>query len=618
MSDSLTEKAIIEDTEFSYLGNLEYYDAFVQMCKDAKIGSGRIPTYAEWLDLVGADDESLKKLGFNVDPRRVAATVGAFRGVLGTIGIDADTQDSFINAAGNTLKEQVLNNVRQTGSRMFQRFASDNDEGGGDGGTSQANYMGGSNWNPTGLSLKNKPINVSFDADIRFIGADKYYLDGADKNTPLLLKCGVPGLILHNDADHSDIALENYFVGPIVQEFQRAIAARVTYSNTVTGQFSSTRIREYINNILQAVCTYYFWTSILAYTADTRNKNGAMEVLSNSLSPTEKDNLVILKKAIEQAVIPPFIHKWAFYIMGNFKQSHVPGSPMMKFMPWTFKDATGHVFTQMKTITVEGQEYGSITSATQNLNEIRDLMDVLGAAFPDWTNMELFEYTSTPEIDMDYSNVWCNGYYDTTSKHSTSGYQWVKLPNLETNPENAITWNSQTDAPKGWSQAMQAICFTENSALKFGPGFFSAKFITPNSQHTSAVNKFYLNHSGQSVPCFTSCLIYDGGSAGAEGFVDVSTLARYQALAKNTYSTTHSSTTYHSHQKNGCALIKLQSMDVIRQACFKWLDLYTQDLKDAPASSNWSKNSAKKNSKSKYSKSKSKAKSKIKEVEEEE
>lgn len=617
MTDFKKEENFDETTDSLNLSEPEYYEAFVKICRDSGLGPGSIPSFDQWLDLVGADDDERTKLGFTVNPGRVIATFSAFRSSLNSIGITAATQDSFINAAGSRLRQQVTNNARRTGSRMFQSFANNVNQGGGDGGTSQAGYTGGSNWNPTGLSLKNKPINVSFDADIRFIGADKYYLDGAEHNTPLLLKGGIPGLIMHGTDFHVDKALEDYFTGPITQCYQRSIAQRVTYSNAVTGQFSNERVRRYINNSLQAVCTYYFWMSVLAYTSDSRNKNGAMEVLANSLSPSEKDNLVILKKAIEQAVIPPFIHKWAFYIMGNFKQSHVPGSPMIKFFPWRFMDTTTHVFTKMATATHNGVEYGSITSATLNLNEIRDMMDVLGAAFPDWTNFVPFEYTSSPEVDMNFSNMWCNGYYKTTKKSTALGFETCVLPDIGTDREKPITWNSQTDAPKGWTQAMQAIHYTDtNGDSMIVPGFFFANVLQPDGSESFAMNNFQLDHNSSSVSCHTTCLIYDGSTAGSEGFVDVSTLARYQAIAKNTYSVTHASTSYHSHQKNGCSLIKLQTIDTIRQACFKWLDLYCQDLKDAPASTNYSKNSSKGKSKSSYSRGKSKMNEKSEEKEE--
>lgn len=599
MTDSEIEKPIEEQLIPEMLRDPNGYDAFIQVCKNKNISSSLLPTYQEWLDLVGTDDETRRKLGFVMPPGRIPATLATARGLLSQIGISAANQDSFVKAAGEKLKDEIRANAQRTASRIFQNFAESVDEGGGDGGTSEAGYKGGSSWNPTGLSLKNKPINVSFDADINFIGADKYFLDGAEANTPLLVKCGTPGLILNNTDMHGDTALENYFLGPICQAYQRAIAERITFSSGVIGLFTPTRIRQYINNCLQAVCTYYFWMSVLAYTSDSRNKNTAMEVLADSLSPTEKDNLIILKKTIEKSVIPPFIHKWAFYIMGNFKQSHVPGSPLIKFMPWKFKASTTTVFKQMDTVVgSDGATYGSITAATKNLLEVRDLFDVLGAAFPDWTNLELYEYTSSPEVDMNFSNMWCNGYYKTTGKTS-SGYVTRVLPSIGHNVDASIIWNSQTDAPKGWSQAMQSIHYIDGSQEKVGPGFFASNIILPFGGEMFAFSNYIIQDS-IAHSCHTTCLIYDGSTPGSEGFVDVSLLSRYQSLALNTYSTTVASITTHSHQKHGCALIKLQSIDVIRQACFKWLDLYIQDLKDAPASSKWNSNSSKGN-KSRYS-----------------
>lgn len=594
----------------------EIYDTYLQICEDNNISPADIPTYQEWCELVGADEDTRKKLGFVINPAALpaaigagAAGIGAAKSILTQLGVDANTQDEYINQAASELRKQAIAQARRTGSKIMQNFGNRNNDGGGDGGTSQSNYMGGSSWNPTGLSLKNKPINVSFDADIRFIGADKYFLDGAEANTPLLLKCGLPGLILHNTDGREDTQLENYFLGPIVNCYQRAIAERVTFSNVVMNEFTAEKVRKYINNSLQACATYYFWMSILAYTADSRNKNGAMQVLSNSLTAEEKNNLIILKQALEKAVIPPFIHKWAFYIMGNFKQSHVPGAPLIKFMPWFFKTTTTAVFTEMGEVTQDGKTYGSITSAIQNINDIKGMYDILGAAFPDWTNMELYEYTSSPEVDMNFCNVWCNGYYKTTRKSTAEGFKTITLPDVGTDMEKEIVWNSQTDAPRGWTQAMQCVSGKESSTAtttKILPGFFSASYIEPDGSEDYAASQFILNSTTQSVTCYTTCLIYNGSTAGAEGFQDVSVLSKYQALAKNTYVTTHASTTVSSHQKYGCQLIKLQTIDTIRQACYKWLDLYTQDLKDAPLSSNWSKNSSKGKSKSRYSRGKSK------------
>jgi hypothetical protein len=312
-----------------------------------------------------------------------------------------------------------------------------------------------------------------------------------------------------------------------------------------------------------------------------------MNSLVASLTPVERDNLLILERTIEQSVIPPFLHKWCFFIMGNFKQSHVPGSPMLKIMPWHFKDVgavgppnvNASVFTELYTTSAG---FGMITNAVYLLNEHRGMQDILARAYPDWCNPQLLMYNSLPEFDPNYLQFWKNAFYMCGGLQTTDAgsiYITKKLPEVAAITDEAI-YCADTDAPDGWIQAMQ--CIYSSTASKVGPGFFSGTYYVvendalsnPVVKHAYAAQTYVQNAHEIS----STCTVYDGSTTSV-GYRDVGSSGSYQKLAQNVYSSTIAATATKKHQQFGTSLMKLQNFETIRQACFGWYDLVASDLK---------------------------------------
>jgi len=596
-------------------------------------------TYVDSLEELGipATDKS-KLLGYVINPQGAAGIAQAMGGVnqiLKGQGIDVGQtiKETVVRSAAE-LREQARKFAQKTATNEFQRFAGGTGSGGGDGNTSKADFQGGSSWNPTGMSLKNKPMETEFSTDIRFIGADKYYLDGKEENTPLLMKCGIPGLV--DFTRHTpgfsfteDLMLEDYY-HTIVGQYRKAISQRVTYSNQVTGMFTNESLTKKFNRDLQSVCTYYFWMSVIAYTDNPKNKNKAMYELRNSLSATDMNKLYILERSILQAVIPPFIHKWCFYIMGNYKQSYMPGAPLIKILPWFMQTSSvDNVLADTNALRFMGKAeissgitgnaptfVGPIENAILLMDQNRPLDNVLSASFPDWCEQQLYGYDSLPGFSNDYLDCWTNGMYLGLHSHAGGFFQEILLPRVE-NGNDAITYCNSTDAPDGWTQAMQAIDYHQDSASQqtLGPGLFKPSIvIAANSVDSEEFTEQVIRpsyslyrtqsaiHPPQTANC--SCLIYDGEFGSVEGFFDVSSRQPFQAVSRNTYSTTLSSNTYTHHQKFGTSIMSLQSADVIRQSVMLWLDLYADDLLKAGPSKNNDKNRSRSSGKKDYRKGK--------------
>lgn len=586
------------------------YDAFVQVWEDLGIES--VPTFDQWLQACDETQnshlETLEEtygVGFT-PPANLGATIAAGTAALKTMGISVPDKESLIAVAGQRLKSEVQRFANRSGSRVYQTYGDNTPTGGGDGGTSEANFIGGSPWNPTGLSDKNPVLSANFDTDIRFVGAEKYFLDGDEGNIPLLVKCGIPGVFSHGGQSSSsetstgDHQLYNYFLSAVYNEFRSEIAKRVIVNTQVESLFTPTNIQAYYNACLQALMVYYFWMSVLAYTNDSRNKNGAMDVLIDGLSVTERDNLLILQRTIEQSVIPPFLHKWCFYIMGNYKQSFMPGAPMLKILPWKFASvgstATGsvvnaHTFTSLYTTS---GSFGMITNATYLLREHRGMQDILARAYPEWCSPSLLMYDSTPKFDANFLQFWKNGFYICGGAVTTgtgSAYVSKLLPEVtvETDP---ITYCADTDAPDGWVQAMQCLNHHDSSSGNntVGPGFFNGTIITveqtSSTDPTLEIRDVYAtsNYVASGAQISSTCLVYDG-STSITGFRDVAWTGTSQKLAQNTYSSTVSAVGVKEFQQFGTSLIKLQNKETIRQSCFAWYDLVASDLKGSSVNS---------------------------------
>jgi len=572
-----------QDEEFKLNSKLGYDVMYNLYMADPGVLERDFPTYEEYIKAI--EKATLHEtLGF-VKPggSMAAAAIGATKlgaDILKDMGSNINAE-SFLGSAQKIARARAERFARQTAnaaSGSARRYFSNEDEG--DGGTSKANYSGGSKWNPTGLSTNLKPMDTSFDTDIAFTGISKYQLDGRDENAPLIIKYGCPGLMDPKSGDNQDERLYELFKEAICAEWRREISKRVVVNSKVEEAFTEEQINNMFNSYLQALAIYYFWQSVIAYTDETRNRNGGMLYLRGTLTAEEYNDLYTLRRLIDSSVIPPFAHKFMHYMMGNYKQSHVPGSPLIKIMPFVFKDAT-QAFTEVGLITLpDGTTVRPVRFAINLLSDdsMRRMQDIMARAFSDWCYGDVMDYTSEPRVDPDYNTFWVNGQY--TATHEVGGAPVVTTVPQTSDFGDVFTYNLHTDAPDGWVQAMQAV-FDVGSGAN-GIGFFKNQgwFNTGVPASPGIMGRSTTKYSTMIGSAQTSCVIYCRTGAILEGFHPIEVAQYYQHLSGNTFNVFSSSSAVKSFQRYGTE--RIINMDVlnIRQSCYEFANLlYTSDLR---------------------------------------
>lgn len=527
----------------------------------------QFPTYDEWVEMVDGDKLHEPTLGLIPGPgtAAAAAAAGAAGSFARKVGMDAFAKSNLNwKTADDALKDMrgraerfARRRAQESASRTYQKFTNT-----GDGGTSKGDFVGGTRFNPTGLSQTLKPIDTSFSTDIKFQGQTRYWQDGKENSGPLFIKSGVPGLISTADNANRDSQIWDFISGPIRLEWNTAIAKRVTWTKRVIDLLTEIKVSDYINRCVYVCCVYYFWRSVIAFTDDPRNRNRGMDRLRDQLTPTDYNNLFNLRREMMQTAIPPFIHEFCFYMMGNYRQNHLPTSPLMKLMPFSFATTTNAYFDGAGLLI---NNKSAVDRARGHLSQLIEFNNVLSRAIGDWGGIEPFEYQSSPRVDFDFTTFWTNAGYTATN---TTGVQYYPRVGSK---DDEIVYNIHNDAPDGWVSAMPAPYVTTNG--DFGVGLFHNWILSANGD---AVENTYSEYSSTKS---STCFIYNSDSTA--GFYPIESAQTYQALSGNTYNTISTSGNYHKFQRFGTERVILTSINALRQANFQFLELlYTQDLRN--------------------------------------
>jgi len=544
------------------------YSVIHQIFIDLGVPETHFPSFEEWVELIDKEELHVDpNLGFV--PGKVPSAMGGFAAKVGmdalrSSGLRFSTADDMLKDLRSKAEAGIKSRARQAAANVFESFVDK-----GDGGTSKANYQGGSRFNETGLSQTLKPIDSNFGTDIPFPGQTKYWQDGGDHSGPLLIKSGCPGLISNADDGNRDSQMWDFITGPVTMEWNSKIAEYITWTGRVVTLLTNIKISDYINRCLYVCLVYYFWRSVIAFTDDPRNRNAGMDALRNQLTPTDYNNLFTLRREMMQSAIPPFVHEFCFYIMGTYRQSHLPTSPIMKIMPHGFASTSNPYFTG------EAATYSfksSVTIARDHLSQLKEYNNVLSRAIGGWGGIEPFEYTSAPRVDPDYTTFWTNARYACTNATGVNFFPIIATPETE------VVVNSHTDAPDGWVSAMIAPNVVSTGTT--GVGLFHEWRLADDGLQIASASSTY------STDKHTSCYIYIDD--GQPGFYPIEAAQTYQALSGNTFNTVASSSTYHGFQKFGTERIIMLNSNSLRQTNFQFIDLlYCQDFRNIPSSRAW-------------------------------
>lgn len=430
-------------------------------------------TYPEWVKLI-EEDEKLDGStpvqfvpAFGPIPGTHVKTPGMFvprfdgfnsplGAVAAALGDSASaTVDDVVDKATKAVQAQISRAGQEFSDFISGQARGLNVGGGGDGATTKDGYSGGSNFNPEGLSLGIKPINSSFRTDIVPLGRPKYYNDGADGDIPLILVLANAFPELTGETfDSSNLPefgdsqyIQRYLYYEVFNDWNVDISRLVKLNS-----FTKTLLkRDYVFNfqriIAYSLSVYYFYMSVIAHVNLPENRNEGMVKLYEALSAQDLRDLTTLKRLLTKAPIDKRVNEFIFHLFNNYKQSHLPGSPLYKLTPIPFTDSTGETLSVL--------EGGAVATCIDLLGsaKFKDFVQLFVQAYPD-CDSELFSYTGVHNFDADHLTMVVN--CPKILHGAVSGNSEAKVPSVNADDER-ITYNCHTDAPDGWSQASSGI-----------------------------------------------------------------------------------------------------------------------------------------------------------------
>lgn len=244
--------------------------------------------------------------------------------------------------------------------------------------------------------------------------------------------------------------LATYYEKTILFDLQTSVQALVTYSIDLT-TFSTANIASAFNDAIYALQVYYYYSSILSYESDSRNKNAGLINLRGLVDANTLSDYVQLGKRLEDLPIPPRIVDWVKYMSGIYFSSNSQGSAIIKL------GLTPASFTTTPAISLCKLAYDRLV-LTNNL----PVWTLLRRAKPKWRIGRLYDIPTTPVYDPQFCTIFAN----LQSSNRVSGT--TAFLSSVANADTAMAYNSYANRLDGLAFAMTTV---QDVALNTGiPG----------------------------------------------------------------------------------------------------------------------------------------------------
>lgn len=258
-----------------------------------------------------------------------------------------------------------------------------------------------------------------------------------DYMTPVLNACSpmhVNNVYLNIPTTAAD-PLYSYFINTIAFDIQTRAQSNVTFNIDITNTFTTPNILTAMNAAIRALQVYFFYTSILSYESDARNKNPAMIALRNLMTPQLISDLAVLGRRLEDTPVPPRIVEWVRYLNMNFLSGDSQGSAIIKF---------GYDFDCLYNV-------GSTTNAANVLTNLvagnnNAVFALIRRAIPKWRIGTLYDVPVTPVFDKNFVTIFANSPQQYGDSNTTPVYR--RTPSVTTNTDN-IAYNSYNNRLDG-------------------------------------------------------------------------------------------------------------------------------------------------------------------------
>lgn len=254
--------------------------------------------------------------------------------------------------------------------------------------------------------------------------------------------------------------LSAYFTNTICFDIQTKAQANVGFGVDISSVLSAANIVTTFNVTIRALFIYFYYSSILSYESNTKNKNIGMIALRQSIDTVTMSDLKQLGNRLEDTPIPPKVVEWVRYMAGTFLSSNTQGSPLLKLCP-----SASVIYGTPPTTSIAIDAFINL-NATQCVN----VNVLLRRCFPKWRIGTLYDCPTVPTYDKNFLSIFAN--MQTCNRPGVSPI----YNNIVANSNTAVPYNTFSNNLDGLAFAMSGIY---DSALAVSyPGIATASSAT--------------------------------------------------------------------------------------------------------------------------------------------
>jgi len=514
---------------YDALMNKHAYDEFVGTFTDVQDLS-----WEQWIDFLTKmeeEDSDTELLKFQPPARVGKLGAGIIAGLAGQafdMGAGA-TIDDFVTKGAEFLRNQVRERRRGAGmSGTWTDPAPDS----GDGGTTEANYAGGSSFNPTGMSLNLKPVDINFNTDIVPLYRPKFFLDGRDATSPLIMrvKCVFPEIATSTlpSTYGGDPDLQDYLQNKVMADWVNVITRKVRLNSFTSSVITWDYVCNYYASIAYCLSVLYFYLSIEAHFNLERNRNEGMIALYKTFTVSDLQKIRILRQVLDEVPLDPMVNQHMFHLYDNYKQSHLPGAPLVKYTPISM---VNEVTSENHFDKLEGGIVDKCLLLLRN-KKFRDFQQVYAQAFPEATETKTYSYSGIPKFDANWLTSFTNS--EKVTSTAITGIFYMPYVNSDS---DSVLMNLHTDAPDGWIEASNTIYDIGTGRYRGGFGATKKVTISTDNEFFATTNNYSLYFDGVNRNTSSYIFAQDINNAGIEirSFFPLEKRERYVVLAGDTY-----------------------------------------------------------------------------------
>lgn len=353
--------------------------------------------------------------------------------------------------------------------------------------------------NSYALSKAPNPKPISLNSGVKPNAFANDYMDAVE-NTCSPLHLHVSRFYIPTGATNP---LSTYFKNNIAFDVQTRAQYNAGFGLDVSTKLTSDQIATAYNAVLYALQAYFYYSSILSYESDTRNKNAGMTYLRQQITTTILSDVQQLGRRLQDTPIPPHMVEWMRYMNGNFLSSDTQGAPLLKIAP--NYSSIG--------MTTSSTNVAAAALAALNTDANNTVYTLLRKAIPQWRTGILYDCPPTPTYDKNFITIFNNA--SSVCKPGAAVVYSSTVTNLDTN----VQYNSYHNKLDGVAYAMTNVYISANA--EFYPGIMVPQYsgaVSIDSKvsyynvggvkgfYAAALNSF-ITHSRQ------DCTSYDTATA---------------------------------------------------------------------------------------------------------